>query len=167
MILALDVHYKETGTAKAVGAVFDWYDSNPKEIITEYLDTVNEYEPGKFYKRELPCLLEVIERVNLTGLEAIIIDGYVFIDNDLQFGLGGILWEKLEKQIPIIGIAKTSFFKNKETVIEVLRGQSHKPLYVSAIDYPISKAVENISGMHGDYRIPTILSSLDQITKED
>lgn len=155
MVLALDVHYKETGSGNAVGVLFDWEDNQPKEIIVEYLDAASEYEPGKFYKRELPCLLKVIERVNLTGLEAIIIDGYVFIDNDLQFGLGGILWEKLEKQMPIIGIAKTSFFKNKETVIEVLRGQSHKPLYVSAIDYPISKAVENIARMHGDYRIPT------------
>ncbi len=164
MLLALDVHYREN-TTKAVGVLFNWEDTEPIEIVTEFIDDVAEYVPGEFYKRELPCLLKVIAKIDLNQLEAIIIDGYVFIDNEKNFGLGGVLWETLNKQIPIIGVAKTSFFKNKETVIEVNRGESIKPLFVSAIGFDLNLAALKIKQMHGSYRIPHILKQLDTETK--
>lgn len=164
MLLALDVHYREN-TTKAVGVLFNWEDTEPTEIVTVFIDDVAEYVPGEFYKRELPCLLKVIENIDLTQIEAIIIDGYVYIDNDKNYGLGGVLWETLNKQVPIIGVAKTSFFKNKETVIEVNRGESIKPLFVSAIGFDLNLAALKIKQMHGSYRIPHILKQLDTETK--
>lgn len=165
MILALDVHYREK-EAKAVGILFNWEDTEPKEIIVEYINEVEEYIPGEFYKRELPCLLKIIEKVNLKDLEAIIIDGYIYVDNKRKLGLGGMLWENLDKQIPIIGIAKTSFYSNKETVQEIFRGESKNALYISTINYDIEIAIEKINKMSGSYRIPTLLKELDRITKE-
>lgn len=164
MLLALDVHYKENIT-KAVGVLFNWEDTEPTEIITAFINDVAEYVPGEFYKRELPCLLNVIDKIDLNQIEAIIIDGYVYIDNEKNYGLGGILWETLNKQIPIIGVAKTSFIKNKETVIEVSRGESIKPLFVSAIGFDLNIAALKIKQMHGSYRIPHILKQLDTETK--
>jgi deoxyribonuclease V len=164
MLLALDVHYQVDRT-KVVGVLFKWDDKEPKKIVIAFMDNVAEYVPGEFYKRELPCLLKIIDKIDLNQLEAIIIDGYVYIDNNKNYGLGGILWETLNKQIPIIGVAKTSFFKNKETVIEVTRGESIKPLFVSAIGYDLELAALKIKQMYGSYRIPSILKQLDTETK--
>lgn len=166
MILALDVHYRDN-TAKAVGVLFDWEDFQPKEIIIEFIDNVEEYISGEFYKRELPCLLKIIEKVNINELEAIIIDGYVYVDNDFKKGLGAILSDSLNTKIPVIGVAKTSFFRNKETVKEVFRGKSNKPFYISSINYDLSKATQKVMSMSGEYRIPSILKELDVITKSD
>jgi deoxyribonuclease V len=165
MILAIDVHYREI-EAKVVGVLFNWEDIQPLNIIIEYMKNINDYRPGEFYIRELPCLLKIIEKIDLNELEAIIIDGHIYTDSQGSFGLGGKLWEVLNKQIPIIGVAKSPFFNNKETVSEVYRGESKKPLYVSAIDYNKEKAVENIKNMNGEFRLPTILKQMDTITKE-
>ncbi len=167
MVLAIDVHYKENYSAKAVGMLFDWEDIYPKKVITEYIEVINEYVPGEFYKRELPCLLKIIEKINIDELEAIIIDGHIYVDNYGKFGLGGILWETLKKQISIVGIAKTSFFSNKATVKECFRGKSKKPLFVSVIGSDIENTVGKVKLMKGEYRMPTILKELDVITKTD
>ncbi|QPH40847.1 endonuclease V [Pedobacter endophyticus] len=165
MILALDVHYREQ-KAKSVGILFNWNDIEPQSIIVDYYEDIEEYIPGQFFKRELPCLLNVIKKIDLRTVEVIVIDGYVYVDNDYKFGLGGVLWEKLNEQISIIGIAKTSFFKNKETVIEIVRGASIKPLYISAIGMELKTAAELIKNMKGDFRMPSLLKQLDTITKE-
>jgi deoxyribonuclease V len=39
----------------------------------------------------------------------------------------------LDKKIPIVGIAKRNFINNKKNVIEVLRGESKNPIFVTAI----------------------------------
>ncbi|WDF76528.1 endonuclease V [Mucilaginibacter sp. KACC 22773] len=166
MILALDVHYKAAG-AKAVGVLFNWEDAFPEEVIIEYINDVDDYIPGEFYKRELPCLLKIIEQISLNDIDAIVIDGYVYIDNDMNFGLGGRLWEALEKRVPVIGVAKTSFFKNKDTVRELKRGISNSPLYISSIGLDLDFCVSFIRSMKGDYRMPDILTFLDKRTKED
>ena len=166
MILAIDVYYYST-YAKAVGILFNWNDNALDTIIEANISPVEDYVSGEFYKRELPCVKAIIEQVDTGGLEAILIDGYVFIDNNLQLGLGGILWQYLEEKVPIIGVAKTSFFKNKNTIKEVIRGDCKNPLYISAIGYNIDTAAENIKAMHGQYRIPTLLKELDKLTKKE
>lgn len=166
MILALAVHYREH-VAKVVAVLFNWEDEQPNKIIIEIIKVVDNYLPGEFYKRELPCLLKVIENVTIQELEAIIIDGHIYTDSQGGFGLGGKLWESLNKQIPVIGVAKSPFYSNKETVREVFRGESEKPLFISAIDYKLDVAVANVKKMKGKYRIPTLLKTLDSITKND
>lgn len=165
MIAAVDVHYK-TDYAKAVVVLFKADDLIPQQVITEHINEVAEYVPGQFYKRELPCILKVIEKLDLQSIDLIIVDGHVYTDNQKQFGLGGKLWEAFEERIPVIGVAKTSFLSNKDTVTEVLRGESKSPLYVSAIGISLNEAALLVKNLKGSYRIPDILKTLDRITKE-
>jgi len=166
MLLALDVHYREE-EAKVVGVLFHWEDVVPQDVIIEYIDDVEEYIPGQFYKRELPCLMKIIEKLDIGQLEAIIVDGHIYVDNDRNYGLGGRLYEVLENKTPIIGVAKTTFYNNNETVTEIKRGKSNNPLYISAIGIDLSIVSQKILDMYGGFRIPNILKTLDQITKND
>ncbi|WP_298137367.1 endonuclease V [Flavobacterium sp.] len=94
MNLAIDVHYKET-YAKAVGVLFDWEDENPKEIVTAIINEVAKYESGQFYKRELPCILELLKQIDLEKVDCIIVDGHVYVNDDKSLGLGGHLYHSL------------------------------------------------------------------------
>jgi deoxyribonuclease V len=166
MILAFDVQYTDN-QAKAVAITFqNWEDATPTDTIIKYIDGIAEYEPGAFYKRELPCILSMLEDLDLSTIDLIVIDGYVLLDDVGKLGLGGHLYEALTVKIPIIGVAKTKFIQNKINAIEVFRGESQKPLFVSAIGTSIETAAENIKSMHGDYRFPTLLKLLDDVTKE-
>uniref|UniRef100_UPI00404A3D0F endonuclease V n=1 Tax=Flavobacterium sp. TaxID=239 RepID=UPI00404A3D0F len=167
MILTIDVHYK-ADYAKTVLLFFEnWHSEQPTEIVTHQTKDVMDYEPGAFYKRELPCILNALAQANLDSLEIIIVDGHVFVDNDGKFGLGGHLYEALQKKHPIIGVAKTKFQSNQETVVEILRGESKNPLYVSAIGLDKEVAAQNIQKMFGEFRLPYLLKLMDQLTKED
>lgn len=166
MILAIDVHYRQD-FAKAVGVLFNWDDEQPQEIINTIIENAEEYIPGQFYKRELPSILKIIEKVNSSTLDVIIIDGHVYIDDQENYGLGAHLYYNLNEKIPVIGVAKTSFHTNHKTIGIIYRGESRKPLYVSTIGIDKSFAIEQIRNMKGKYRIPSILKQLDTITKID
>ncbi|UFH35075.1 endonuclease V [Flavobacterium acetivorans] len=165
MLLAIDVYYKEN-EAKVVAVVFNSEDETPQSIVIDQITGIEDYVSGEFYKRELPCIDSILQKVNLNDIEAVIIDGHIYVDDDGTFGLGGYTWESLNKKIPVIGVAKNSFFRNKNTVKKVFRGESKKPLYVSSIGIDLDSATNLIKNMKGDYRIPTILKELDRITKE-
>ena len=166
MLLAIDVHYSPQ-SAKTVGVFFTLEDASPQQVLTRVHEgEIPAYVPGAFYKRELPRILELLEAVALEPLEAIIVDGHVFVDNDKSPGLGGHLWEALDGKIPVIGVAKSTFKKNEQTVIPVLRGDSNQALFVSAIGMDAQKAADWIREMHGPYRIPSLLKELDRLTKE-
>ncbi len=167
MKLAFDVHYKEE-RAKTVCAVFDkWEDETAKSFIIKYLSEVEEYIPGQFYKRELPCIMTVLDDLDLSEVDTIIIDGFVVLDDAGKPGLGHYLYEKLNCKIPIIGVAKTGFHNNVKNVKQVLRGDSKKPLYVTAAGMDVHEAAMHIQEMSGDYRMPDILREVDSRTKED
>ncbi|WP_333809340.1 endonuclease V [Flavobacterium sp.] len=166
MLLAIDVHYKEK-YSKAVGVFFNWEDEIPKEIETTIIDEFAEYESGQFYKRELPCILQLLEKIDLKKVECIIVDGHVYINNNKTFGLGGHLYHSLNEKIPIIGVAKKSFVNTDKVSFPIFRGESKMPLYISSIGIEINSALEKIKKMKGKYRIPTILQILDTETKKD
>lgn len=167
MLLAIDVHYKQE-YAKTVVVLFeDWTSEIPKEVIEVTTLEVVEYEPGFFYKRELPCLLEALQKVNLSTIDVIIIDGYVFVDDAYAHGLGGYLYEALDRKIPVVGIAKTKFQRNTATVMEVFRGESKNPLFVSSIGIGLDFVAQKTKEMHGNFRLPHLLKLMDQKTKED
>ena len=64
MILAIDVDYHKDNTAKVAGVLFEnWEDKEPKEVYISHIAEVNEYISGEFYKRELPCILDILEKV--------------------------------------------------------------------------------------------------------
>lgn len=167
MLLAIDVHYRSK-FAKVVSVEFDnWKSKSPSEIHSLNIADVAEYIPGQFYKRELPCILKILELSNLESIEAIIVDGYVVLDDNGKLGLGGHLYEALDKEIPIIGVAKKRFYNNEKNVVEVLRGKSIKPLYISAINFDLEEAGSKVTQMAGDYRFPEMLKILDVHTKNE
>jgi deoxyinosine 3'endonuclease (endonuclease V) len=165
MIFAFDVAYNENNIAQAVGIGFEkWTDERPKVIHKEFIIGLESYTPGEFYKRELPCIEKILGKLDLGTIDTMIIDGYVYLDNGRP-GLGAHLFNKLDQKIPIIGIAKTAFENNSIYIREIKRGQSTKPLYISAAGILLDDAAVLIQKMDGNYRIPTLLSKLDQLTK--
>jgi len=166
MILALDVHYKEN-YAKVVGVVYDEKNEHIKKWYIKEINSYVDYIPGKFYKKELPCLTAMLEEVPKGTFELIIIDGYVYVNNELSLGLGGYLYHYLDKKIPIIGVAKNYFQNNQETVAKIYRGSSMNPLYISSIGINLLKAAEMVKGMNGPFRIPDTLKQLDMMTKDN
>jgi deoxyribonuclease V len=88
------------------------------------LEKVEEYEPGLFYyKRELPGILSIVDRVNLSEISCIIVDGHVKLAKD-KSGLGEILFDRLDAKVPVIGVAKRSYHTNLKFVAEVRRDES-------------------------------------------
>jgi deoxyribonuclease V len=167
MLLCTDVHYREN-TAQAAGLLFtDWSAAAAQKSYTTIISPIAAYEPGAFYKRELPCLLQLIELVE-APIDLIIIDGHVWLDADRKPGLGAYLYEALDQQIPIIGVAKNAF-KSLPTnvpngvVQAVLRGRSQKPLYLTAVGMELRAAVKGVQAMHGAYRTPALLKEVDQL----
>jgi deoxyribonuclease V len=124
----------------------------------------SSYESGAFYKRELPLLLCFISEFDEL-FEALVIDGYVWLDANHLPGLGGHLFSSLGRSIPVIGIAKTRY-RNDTWSIPVLRGESRRPLFVTSAGIQARRAAECVCRMHGDYRIPTILNLVDRIARE-
>lgn len=100
----------------------------------------------------------VKEKVNL-----LIIDGYVYL-NDYKNGLGGHLYEALNKKIPVIGVAK-SYYKVCAGYTEIYRGKSIKPLYISSIGIDLSYSCALIENLDGKYRIPNMLKQVDLLTR--
>jgi len=164
MIAALDVHYGPEGAA-AAGILFDDWASD--RTILHVMETVAEtapYEPGNFYKRELPCLLKVLAKMPDT-FRTVIIDGYVWLGPDARPGLGAHLFRALGEKIPVVGVAKSAY-KATTNAIPVLRGRSRRPLYVSAIGMDVSEAAGNVARMHGPYRVPILLKLVDRLARE-
>ena len=166
MIVAFDTYYFD-GKAKTVCLEFqEWNQSTDFKIHTEIIDNVSEYIPGEFYKRELPCILSLLDKIDLKKVEAIVVDGFVYLDDEKKYGLGGHLYEKLNQEIPIIGVAKTNFASIEKDKRSLLRGDSQKPLYVTAIGIELDDAFQKVESMAGEFRMPTLLKEMDRLTKE-
>lgn len=167
MILAFDTYYFD-GKAKTVCLEFEnWNESKDFKIHTEIIENVEEYIPGEFYRRELPCILSLLNQIDLAKVDVIIVDSFVYLDDDKKYGLGGYLYEKLNREIPIIGVAKTNFASIEKDKVGIIRGDSQKPLFVTAIGIELDDAVEKVKSMAGEFRIPTLLKELDRLTKEN
>ncbi len=166
MLLAVDVYY-ERNRAKVVAVQFEnWTASSPEQVSSLFLDDdVAKYEPGAFYKRELPCILALLKTIDLSEVATIIVDGHVYLDNERNVGLGGRLYQALDATTAVVGVAKAAFRGNESQVVEVRRGQSSKPLFVSAIGIELDEAARAVTAMSGPFRIPTLLTILDRETK--
>jgi exodeoxyribonuclease-5/deoxyribonuclease V len=166
MILAFDTYYYDN-KAKTVALSFkNWEDAHEQNVYSEILKNVEEYSSGEFYKRELPCILSLLNKINLSEIDFIIIDGFVYLNDELKKGLGAYLYESLQQKIPIIGVAKNDFISLQKNKRLLFRGESKNPHYITAIGIDLDTAKSNIQMMHGEYRIPTLLKRLDMITKE-
>ncbi|MFY1046201.1 endonuclease V [Chryseobacterium sp. GP-SGM7] len=166
MIYAFDTYYYES-SAKTVCIAFEnWNSETESFIYSENTKVTSDYESGAFYKRELPCILSLLKKIDLQNGDLIIVDGYVTLDNNGKIGLGGYLYQSLDKKYPIIGIAKNSFNSEDCQRRTVFRGESKTPLFLTAIGIDVDETHSNIINMHGNYRIPALLKKLDQLTRE-
>tara|TARA_B100001105_G_scaffold232866_1_gene206378 strand:+ start:715 stop:1095 length:381 start_codon:yes stop_codon:yes gene_type:complete len=118
-----------------------------------------------FTKRELPCILSLLKQIDTGQIDCIIVDGFVFLDDNGTHGLGGHLYSALGGKIPVVGIAKTNFATIEKLKAPVYRGESKNPMFVTAIGLEIAVAAHNIIKMHGAYRMPILLQKLDGLTK--
>ncbi len=114
----------------------------------------------------MPCIISLLKQINIENITEIIVDSFVILDDKGKNGLGGYLYEHLERKIPVIGVAKSDFVQNKINKQEIYRGLSKKPLYISALGIGLELASKNILNMEGEYRMPTLLKYLDTMTKE-
>jgi deoxyribonuclease V len=162
MLVAFDVHYHDDRRASSAAVLFRAYTDAGAE--SEYVVTTqvaSRYVPGQFYKRELPCILALLHRLHETP-DAMIVDGYVMLGD--RPGLGYHLFEVFHGSIPVIGVAKSPY--RHAGAIEVVRGRSRQPLYVTAGGIDSREAAERIRGMHGPYRIPTLLKRADFLARK-
>lgn len=179
MILAFDVGYHADHSKVAVGILDSWNDvinfdfehhqlaqkyslGDFKVATFSYEALPADYQPGAFYKRELPLIGSALKNYQLHQVDLIIVDGYV----DLKVGkpgLGAYLYDELDQQIPVIGVAK-SYFRDTDA-LPILRGESQKPLYVSARGISLERAAAIIANLPGKFRHPDFLKAVDLETR--
>jgi deoxyribonuclease V len=163
MIACVDVDYRGEGAVAACVLFRDWGDAAAAAEHVARLPHVEDYVPGQFYRRELPCLLTVLDALP-TRPKAVIIDGYVWLDGAGRPGLGAHLHEALGRTLPVIGVAKTRF-AGCSVARTVRRGESAKPLFVTAVGLEVDEAARCVERMHGPFRIPTLLKRVDELCR--
>jgi deoxyribonuclease V len=194
VIGCVDVDYRDTGvTAACVGAE-GWSSELARiEVVVRAPGRPAAYQPGAFYERELPYLLEVLER--MPPLELVIVDAYVWL-GPARPGLGKRLHDV--RGGIVVGVAKTRFAGAEASgggaeasaggfevsaggaevsaggfdvsaggfeAIEVRRGDSDRPLYVTAVGLEPAAAAAHVAAMHGEFRIPTLLRRADALAR--
>ncbi len=134
----------------------------PREIVDERLQESANYVPGEFFRRELPCILSAT-RSCIDSLDTIIIDGYVWLDDQGRKGLGAMLYQALGSSAHVVGVAKSRFAGG--CGVEVFRGASRRPLIVTAAGIDPLDAARHIEQMHGAHRIPTLIRRADHLSR--
>lgn len=182
MIVCIDVGYGEEN-ARAAGVAFnDWTDCQPSWETVIDIGEVQPYVPGQFYRRELPCVMAVlqafIEANSKTKPSLVIVDGYVWLDGNLdesneqglenqghrKRGLGAFVYDSLQPCVPVVGVAKNKY-QYANCAVEIFRGESQRPLFVTAAGIDSALAGKCISQMHGKHRIPTMLARVDRLSR--
>ena len=175
MFVCTDVDYRAgpddgaVASARAAALLFTaWSAAAPVREWVERVDAVEPYVPGEFFRRELPCLLAVLQRTeHLAGgrLGAVVIDGYVTLDAAGTPGLGAHLYQALGREVAVVGVAKTTY-RGSPHAAEVCRGGSTSPLYVTAAGIDLAEAARAIQTMAGSHRLPTLLKRVDQLCRQ-
>jgi len=165
-IALLDVYYKGTGARAACVLGDTWESESPSRTYVQVIRTAEPYESGKFYRRELPCLISVL--CLLPSLpDVIVVDGYVWLSPLQRPGLGAYLYEALKQARPVVGIAKSAFVgaDSCSAVAQVFRGSSRNPLFVTAVGMELICAVQCVRRMAGKHRIPELMRIADQLSR--
>ncbi len=164
-LLALDAHYDEPKQrAVTAGVVFeDWSSSEALDAWWMRTDGVAAYEPGSFYRRELPCLLPMVEALlELHPIRVIVVDGFVDLGGGRP-GLGRHLFNELDAPGPeVVGVAKNPFAGALAT--PVYRNESRRPLWVGATG-DRDTAVHGVLSMAGQFRLPKLLKQVDRLAR--
>ncbi len=163
MIVAVDADYREREVVVACVGFRAWTDAAAAvERVVRVPGPPAPYEPGKFYLRELPCLLAGLRALESVP-DIVVVDGYVRLARTTP-GLGAHLHDALFGKVAVVGVAKTEF--RGAPAAEVLRGESKKPLSVTAIGIALDDAARAVRGMHGPHRVPALLARADRLCRE-
>lgn len=161
MICCVDVDYQPAGVTSACAGFDAWTDPIAAiEIVMRSSRPAAEYRSGEFYVRELPFLLALLER--MPPVDVVVVDGYVWLGPDHP-GLGKHLHDALAAPTAIVGVAKTRYAGAES--VDVVRGDSDKPLFVTAVGIDPRVAAEHVRAMHGEFRIPTLLRRVDALAR--
>ncbi|GLY26896.1 endonuclease V [Kineosporia sp. NBRC 101731] len=159
---AADVGYPPAGGARGAlvlgeGPLFERITGTWVAMV----DEVAPYEPGQFYKRELPSV-----RAVLSGLDELpdllLVDGFVDLDPTGTAGMGRYVHN--EFGLTVIGVAKTPF-RTATHAVEVCRGSSQRPLHVTAAGIAVDEAAALVRHLAGPHRIPEALRAVDRLSK--
>lgn len=164
MMLAVDVHYDES-VVVAAGVGFEGWKAATanREWVISFEEEAAPYRPGRFYERELPYLLAVVEVAQAEAeIEAIAVDGHTWLGAG-QPGLGARLYGSVRGEVAVVGVAKSAYHDG--VAIPVRRGRSLRPLYVSAAGLDQTEASRLVAEMHGAGRIPTLLRRVDRLAR--
>lgn len=156
----MDVCYRDQGATAAAVLFENWADVQPVSQQICHIAQVDDYQPGQFYRRELPCLLELLKQIPQAP-SIIVIDGHVWLRPG-EPGLGCHLHQATG--LPVIGVAKTSFDQSPHAA-HVLRGDSLRPLFVTSVGMDQQSAADCIHSMHGSFRLPTLLKLADHLCR--
>jgi deoxyribonuclease V len=160
----VDVHYFDSRARAACVVAQSWNDAAPSEEHVVLVEDVAPYVPGRFFERELPCILAVLPALT-SDVRAIVIDGYVQLDAAGTPGLGAHLFERLSGRCPVIGAAKTAYGESA-FARAVLRGSSARPLYVTAAGIDPDDAARLVKSLHGPHRIPSLIEHVDHLARD-
>ena len=159
---AVDAYYPMSGGAQA--ALVLATDRAFTTVVAEYTAGLAEaapYQPGQFFRRELPALLAVLALARPVHL--VVIDGYVDLDPRGRPGLGIYLHSELG--VPVVGVAKTPF-RAAVHAAPLLRGRSTRPLFITAAGIPSSEAMALVRDMAGRHRLPDALRRVDALSRQ-
>jgi deoxyribonuclease V len=163
MIACVDVHYTSSVAVAAALSFHNWEDAVPTgEHVLEIRD-VEPYVPGQFYRRELPSVLKILAQISPQP-DIVVIDGYVWLDSNQKRGMGAHLYAALNRSTSVIGVAKTRFTTASGSV-ELRRGSSKRPLFITSAGMDPTTAADCIRRMHGSNRIPTLLKRVDRLSR--
>jgi deoxyribonuclease V len=164
LICVLDVAYAAEAAGVAGVLAESWTASSAvAEIKKRVASTPQSYEPGLFYKRELPLLQHLIAALELRPA-VFVIDGYVWVGGNDRPGLGAHLFRSVGQSIPVVGVAKTPL-RDDVWSTRALRGSSRRPLFVTAAGLDQTTAAGLVLGMHGAHRIPSLLQRADHLAR--
>ena len=169
-VAGVDVGFEEDGTvSRAAVAVLSFPELHRQEKAIAKCPTTFPYIPGFLSFREIPAVIEALEKINITP-DLILCDGQG-IAHPRRFGLASHLGVLID--IPTIGVAKSLFIgkyeelptekgswqpllEKGEVIGAVLRSSTNvKPLYVS-IGHRISlpTAIDYVLRCTPKYRLP-------------
>jgi deoxyribonuclease V len=157
MIAIVDVQYEGDRARAGCAVIADWGDDAAVREVAVEVEGVAEYVPGELYRRELPALLRVLEGV---AADVIVVDGYVWLGEGRP-GLGARLHEALG--VAVVGVAKSEFAG--ASAIPVVRGESARPLWVTAVGIDAAEAARQVAAMHGEFRLPTMIVRADHLAR--
>ncbi|MGZ6511242.1 MAG: endonuclease V [Actinomycetota bacterium] len=164
LFCCVDVDYRVRCVVAACVGFERWTDEQPSlEIVVPSFIEPAPYQSGQFYLREMPYLLELIDRLP-TLPSVILVDGFVWL-GPASPGLGAHLYKALKCRAAVVGVAKRPYRQNAEGA-SVLRGHSRRPLIVTAVGIELGEAARGVASMHGRSRIPTLIRRADRLSRE-